>query len=239
MHVENGMEEPYRSYLEGDYVSPSGQGRCPPITTAGDLGQTIEKFGKLCREITNANPEYEKYLADSPYYQSRLDILAEPAAWEPFVHPLVTIPRIRGMVIPQAMEAPALALMEGKRAQKERPCLLRTIPEIHVPEQVCERLHDMVNKGNHRLAWVHGADHGHVIRNLIAAMRLCELTTVSSANEEGDLSVIPYPLEEARILEQSLARKAGQEIFLGQCKLSLPAKIGLVADAANGIKTVK
>ena len=230
---------PTGATLKGIMFRHPGQAGVPPITTAGDPGQTIEEFGKLCREITNANPEYEKYLADSPYYQSRLDITSEPATWEPFLQPITSTPTIRRIVIPQATETPALALMEGKRAQKERSCLLRTLPEIHIPEQVCERLHDMVSKGNHRLAWVHGADHGHVIRNLVAAMCLCELSKVSDANADGDLSVVPYPLEDARMLEQSLARKAGQEIFLGQCKLSLPAKIGLVADAAKGVKLVK
>ena len=72
-----------------------------------------------------------------------------------------------------------------------------------------------------------------MVRNLITAMCLGGLATVSSS------TAVPSPLEEARILEQALARRAGHGIFLGQCKLSLPSKIGLVADAADGIKLLK
>ena len=88
------------------------------------------------------------------------------------------------------------------------------------------------------MAWVHGADHGHAVRNLVAAMCFGGVSNVTGSAGEVDVYLIPTPLDEARLLEQTVARKAGHKIILGQCKGSLPST-GLVVDAASGIRVLR
>ena len=126
---------PCGATLKGIAFRHAGKAGAPPITITGDPSQTIVEFEQLCRTITSRNPEFGKYLANSPYHNSQLTITKEPSTWNGYLHPLATAPKVIGIVQAQKGDAPALVLLGGAGGQRSKPCLVKNLPDIEISEK--------------------------------------------------------------------------------------------------------
>ena len=225
---------PTGATLKGIMYRHPGKAGTPPVTIACDPATTIQHYTKLHEAILAAHPDFEKYLANGPYFMSNLDITSDRKTWTPLVTQDVCQLEIVGSVVQQAHDWPAVALVEPSRAAiggGGQAHTVRCIPNIHVPEEVNARLYHLINANNHKIAWMHGADHGHAIRNVVTATCTGGLSVSSECSGDEDSVLIPEPLEECRRIEQRIARNTGHEIFLGLSKLGTASKIGMAAAA--------